>query len=255
MKIWINTTENLNTQNSKPPFDKNYITSLLRSHDAIAEIEFTDSWFDTTWEPRTHERVFGRIRYCDKEGVWEYVEYPSWDDKYTYEREHEETDSLEALLDIVDRHYNSLNRPHPYVKAIILSGERYRDVQYKETSNSKLASGETTSKSTINNSNLGKPDKDVISFWATTVFDTEHKAIAYGANIKTTDGWEFPRDVNSIQQKLGEKRFKQFSKGEIKLFKSYSTLIRFLNGMNPYMSIADEQAIIDAGYNNKYFVH
>lgn len=98
-------------------------------------------------------------------------------------------------------------------------------------------------------------EKDTISFWATTVYDTRNTAVAYGAKIKCADGWSFPGSLGRIQQRLGEKRFYQFAKGGNKSFKSYSSLVKFLKGIDPYIDVPDEQRIIDAGYDERYFTH
>lgn len=100
-----------------------------------------------------------------------------------------------------------------------------------------------------------EPAHDTISFWATTVFDTRSTAVAYGAKIKSSDGWSFPGSLGRIQQRLGEQKFYYFAKGGNKSFKSYASLVKFLKGIDPYINVPDEQEIINAGYDAKYFTH
>ena len=106
----------------------------------------------------------------------------------------------------------------------------------------------------LNDTNT-KESKDTISFWATTVFDTRNTAVAYGAKIKGSDGWSFPGNISRIQQKLGERRFYQFAKGTNKSFRTYSQLVKYIQGIDPYVDIPDEQTIIDAAYDEKYYTH
>jgi len=102
-----------------------------------------------------------------------------------------------------------------------------------------------------------KPDHDTISFWAVTVFDTRNTFVAYGAKIKSTDGWVFPANLNQIQKRLGEKKFNEYCQGGNRSFKSYKELVNYLIAIDPYMrnNIPTEQKIIDSAYDERYFIH
>lgn len=104
-----------------------------------------------------------------------------------------------------------------------------------------------------------KPEHDIISFWATTVFEYRDTAVAYGAKIKTVDGFEFPKlsDVKRIQKSLGEKRFYEFCLGETKSFKSYSALVNFITSIDRYAAdrIPSEQDLIDSAKDERYYTH
>lgn len=122
----------------------------------------------------------------------------------------------------------------------------YSIVVPKETIDSLMSEPDTATKG---------EEKDTISFWATTVFDTRHTAIAYGAKIKCADGWSFPGSISRIQQKLGEKKFYNFAKGATKSFKSYSQLVKYLKDNDRYIEVPSEEQIINSGYDERYFTN
>lgn len=102
-----------------------------------------------------------------------------------------------------------------------------------------------------------KPDHDIISFWATSVFDLRNEHVAYGAKITSVDGWKFPDkgDIGRIQQKLGEKRFYEFFKGVTRSFRTYNELVKYLKSIDSYINVPSEQQIIDSGYDERYYTH
>lgn len=102
-----------------------------------------------------------------------------------------------------------------------------------------------------------KPDHDIISFWATEVFDLRSSYVAYGARITSVDGWKFPDkgDIGRIQTSLGESKFYEFSKGITKSFRTYNELVKYLESRYRYINVPPEQQIVDSGYDERYYTH
>lgn len=142
----------------------------------------------------------------------------------------------------------SFNRYSRWPKVVISVPADDIDKELKHVDKKSQVEKTISKDDTINNSN--------IKFWCTSVGDGRYTYIAYGA----FEGSDKP-NLSRIQKNLGEKKFTMYySKGVSKTFSSYKSLYTFLHKkwertkQYSEFSIASEEKLVDAYYDEKYFI-